>query len=585
MLADKFALEDVSKDGIKKKHVRHNKETSVKRRERRIRAELRTYNRIAKFSQAACSHHTSAGLLAQVFREFALRRQSPQQSQQPLHPQQPLQPMQSQPQRQLQLLVARSSSMSPPSQPRRLRAEAPAFVPRPCASPRRVPTPPPPPGGRIVPVQQGASQVQPIVAAPPAHPGALPQLAAVNDVCPRATGGPSQASDTAAAAAAAGTPDSGAGNGAAAHEFRLGDTVLTQRLCTPGMNGRRGIVIQWAQQEDGYAVQLQGGRTLSLRATNLLAVPAGFATGPHGEDLGAAAIATAPVCASATPSVAASTVAMQPFCRRNTWEPPPLWELFEQQESRPEDAQPSLQHPVSPGPKAASVSDDSHHSSVVSDEDVQFSAADAFDSSDVASDLDEVLLAQTIAEVCASPSPPVVKADETKVDLLKEDVVKNPVSIVVDEAPRTLSLCSTNLLAIPAAFATGHHGEDLGAAAFAPAPACGAPVPGGEPCGALGAPILGGGGRGDHPPPGSGVHGPGDGDVPCKGLRGAPLGAPEPGASQLQRQEASAVSKQFTHSGPPTALHPLPMSGKPPRPLSARTAGGNSWAEGRFLTP
>ena len=32
------------------------------------------------------------------------------------------------------------------------------------------------------------------------------------------------------------------------------------------------------------------------------------------------------------------------------------------------------------------------------------------------------------------------------------------------------------------------------------------------------------------------------------------------------------MSKQFTHSGPPPALHPLPMSGKPPRPLSARAA-------------
>ena len=52
------------------------KETAVKRRERRLRAEMRTHNRLNKLAQSTSSHHSSESLLAQVLREFVAQRHS-----------------------------------------------------------------------------------------------------------------------------------------------------------------------------------------------------------------------------------------------------------------------------------------------------------------------------------------------------------------------------------------------------------------------------------------------------------------------------------------------------------------------------
>ena len=46
------------------------KESSQKRRERRSRAEMRTYSRLVVAAQASAGHHTSEGLLVQVLRLF-----------------------------------------------------------------------------------------------------------------------------------------------------------------------------------------------------------------------------------------------------------------------------------------------------------------------------------------------------------------------------------------------------------------------------------------------------------------------------------------------------------------------------------
>ena len=47
------------------------KESSLKRRERRSRAEMRTYTRLVFAAHSTALHHTAEGLLVQVLRQFA----------------------------------------------------------------------------------------------------------------------------------------------------------------------------------------------------------------------------------------------------------------------------------------------------------------------------------------------------------------------------------------------------------------------------------------------------------------------------------------------------------------------------------
>ena len=53
--------------------VVRKKETSVHRRERRLRAEMRTYSHILKAAQAAAVHHSSSSILVHIVAEFLSR--------------------------------------------------------------------------------------------------------------------------------------------------------------------------------------------------------------------------------------------------------------------------------------------------------------------------------------------------------------------------------------------------------------------------------------------------------------------------------------------------------------------------------
>ena len=53
------------------------KEISVHRRERRLRAEMRTYTHILKAAQAAAVHHSSSSMLVRLIAEFQARSKRP----------------------------------------------------------------------------------------------------------------------------------------------------------------------------------------------------------------------------------------------------------------------------------------------------------------------------------------------------------------------------------------------------------------------------------------------------------------------------------------------------------------------------
>ena len=57
------------------------KETSVHRRERRLRAEMRTYTHILKAAQAAAVHHSSSSTLVHHTAEFQARSKRPTEAQ------------------------------------------------------------------------------------------------------------------------------------------------------------------------------------------------------------------------------------------------------------------------------------------------------------------------------------------------------------------------------------------------------------------------------------------------------------------------------------------------------------------------
>ena len=114
-----------------KKSYNWPKESSAKRRERRVRADMRLFNRLVGTAQVTCAHHTQDTALAKVIFAFMHRTQSQAES-------------------------AATSFQQRPSPSERfagsLRAEAPAFVPAPAGC--LVAVAGPPPGVAAVPAAQ-----------------------------------------------------------------------------------------------------------------------------------------------------------------------------------------------------------------------------------------------------------------------------------------------------------------------------------------------------------------------------------------------------------------------------------------------
>ena len=137
-------------------------------------------------------------------------------------------------------------------------------------------------------------------------------------------------------------------------------------------------MLAWHPLEERYSVRLSANQVLLLPAANLDESP----------------------CASGAPLVTPVTGAMRLFRQCPRWEPPPLWELFQQQDAPPEELQ-SVQLAHS-GP--TSVNEDSGDSSAAMGVEATLAGLFGLADSEDGSVLSEEQLAQVVAAVCASAS-------------------------------------------------------------------------------------------------------------------------------------------------------------------------------------
>ena len=175
------------------------------------------------------------------------------------------------------------------------------------------------------------------------------------------------------------------------NQFQLGDVVVVHALPAASRNGRRGSTVQGPDRDGRYKIRLQSGRTLRLPRENV-------------------ALATAPeaVAALALPRRVTKPGAAVEWCL------PPLHELFdpvalEDVVPQPVGAAVVLERPLGRVSVLAPDAEDgpqSRGNSEESEVEVQVGPWDACDSSVASSALDQEQLAQAIAAVCVTPSPP-----------------------------------------------------------------------------------------------------------------------------------------------------------------------------------